>query len=93
MPAMRWSIDDEAKDLEDAIWAAAEVAEKIDGAYVQVCCVGPAPAALPARALCLLTFHGSSNSATKLAHWVDAPRALYSELVLTGKSRAVKHSG
>eukprot|EP00892_Ulva_mutabilis_P007072 jgi/Ulvmu1/4737/UM020_0021.1 len=36
MPAMRWSIDDEAKDLEDAIWAAAEVAGKIDGAYVQV---------------------------------------------------------
>ena len=36
MPAMRWSIDDEAKDLEDAIWAAAEVAEGIDGAYVQV---------------------------------------------------------
>lgn len=36
MPAMRWSIDDEAKDLEDAIWAAAEVAEKIEGAYVQV---------------------------------------------------------
>lgn len=47
MPAMRWSIDDEAKDLEDAIWAAAEVAEKIDGAYVQVCCVALAPAALP----------------------------------------------
>lgn len=43
MPAMRWSIDDEAKDLEDAIWAAAEVAEKIEGAYVQVACTARHP--------------------------------------------------
>jgi hypothetical protein len=36
LPAMTWTVDDEARDLEDALWEASLVAAKMEGARVQV---------------------------------------------------------